>query len=54
MYKHKSYTFYDQRDVYLNNTKFIKLNKLIIYFLKNIFGNKGKCFIHNKYMNSKF
>lgn len=35
MNKQVTNTFYDQRDVYLNNTKFIKLNKLIIYLGKH-------------------
>ena len=32
MNKQVTNTFYDKKYVYLNNTKFIKLNKRIIYF----------------------
>ena len=36
MYKHKSYTFYDQRDFYLDITNNIKFHKQFIYFRKTI------------------
>ena len=36
MYKHKYYTFYDQRNFYLDIKNYIKSLKLFIYFRKTI------------------
>lgn len=52
MNKQMSNTFYDQMDSYLDTTNFIKCYKHFIYFRKTLLVIKGKCLIHNKYMNS--
>ena len=54
MYKHKSYTFYDQRDFYFGHYKLYKMSQTFYIFLKNNFGNSKKCFIHYKHMDSNF
>jgi hypothetical protein len=47
-------TFYDQRKVYLIITNYIKWYKTFYIFRKTLLVIKGKCLIHNKYMNSNF
>lgn len=54
MNKQMSNAFYDQMNFFLITRFFIKCYKYFISFTKSFMINKGKCLIHNKYLNSNF